>query len=540
MLQFLLSNADAHANAVRPDGVEVSHPPDPWNTDGMATIGSGGTDSGGTSPGKSGGTDAIVVGAGPNGLAAAVTLARAGLSVTVFERNATIGGGARTAELTLPGFLHDVCSAVHPMALASPFFREFGLADRIELVVPEISYAHPLDDAGGRRNAAGIAWHDLARTVDGLGADGKAWGRLLGPLVEHADAVTDFTANQLLRFPLDPIAVTHFGMRVLEQGSPLWGLRFRGDEAPALLSGAMAHAMIRMPRPAGAAAGLLLATQAHTRGWPIPLGGSQTIVEALAQDLLEHGGIIHTGVTVSSLAELPQAKAVLLDVTPRALLELAGDALPAGYARSLRRFRYGNAAAKVDFALSAPVPWANPHLSGAGTVHLGGTRAQIARAEAEVASGRHAEHPYVLVAQPSIADPGRAPAGKQVLWAYSHVPAGSERDPIEDVTREIERFAPGFRDVVLAAASSSAEQLEDYNPNYIGGDIGSGALSVRQMLARPVLSANPWRTPIAGVYLASASTPPGPGVHGLGGWHAARHALAEVFGLPQPSLAVGR
>ena len=507
----------------------------------MVTFDSGATESG--TP------DAIVVGAGPNGLAAAVTLARAGLSVTVFERNATIGGGARTAELTLPGFLHDICSAVHPMALASPFFREFGLADRIALVVPEISYAHPLDDARGRRNAAGIAWHDLARTVDALGVDGKAWDRLLGPLVEHADAVTDFTANQLLRFPRDPLTVARFGARVLEQGSPLWGLRFRGDEAPALLSGAMAHAMTRMPRPAGAAAGLLLATQAHVRGWPIPLGGSQAIVDALAQDFLRHGGVIQTGAMVSSLAELPRARAVLFDVTPRALAELAGDALPAGYARSLRRFRYGNAAAKVDFALDGPVPWANPELAGAGTVHLGGTRAQLARAEADVASGRHAEHPFVLVSQPSVVDPGRAPTGKQVLWAYSHVPAGSKRDPVEDVTREIERFAPGFRDVVLAAlskpatggvaTSGSAGSLESYNPNYVGGDIGSGAVSVRQMLARPVLSTNPWRTPLSGVYLASASTPPGPGVHGLGGWHAATRALAEVFGLPQPSLAVG-
>lgn len=489
---------------------------------------------GGTS---SGAPDAIVVGAGPNGLAAAVTLARAGLSVTVLERNATIGGGARTAEATLPGFLHDVCSAVHPMALASPFFREFGLADRVELVVPEISYAHPLD--GGD---AGIAWHDLARTVDGLGRDGRAWKRLLGPLVEHADAVTAFTADQLLRLPRDPVAVARFGLRVFEQGSPLWNVRFRGDAAPALLSGVMAHAMARMPRPSGAAAGLLLATQAHDRGWPIPLGGSQAIVNALERDLLEHGGVVHTGVTVSSLAELPKTAAVLLDVTPRALTEIAGDALPAGYARSLRRFRYGNAAAKVDFALDGPVPWANPALAAAGTVHLGGTRAQLARAEREVAAGRHAEHPYVLVAQPGVADPGRAPAGKQALWAYSHVPAGSERDPVEDVTREIERFAPGFRDVVLAAVgkpatSTTADSIEGYNPNYIGGDIASGAVSLRQMFARPVLSTNPWRTPLAGVYLASASTPPGPGVHGLGGWHAARHALAEVFGLQSPSLA---
>jgi phytoene dehydrogenase-like protein len=475
--------------------------------------------------------DVTVVGAGPNGLAAAVTMARAGLSVVVLERADTIGGGARTAELTLPGFHHDVCSAVHPMALASPFFREFGLADRIDLVVPEISYGHPLDDG-----SAGIAYRDLARTADGLGRDGKAWASLFAPLVDQIDGVIDFTTNQLLRMPRAPLTAAAFAFRALEQGTPLWNRRFERDEAPAMLTGVMAHSMARMPQLASAGAGLVLAAHAHARGWPIPTGGSQAIVDSLARDLREHGGIIHTGIEVD---ELPGTRAVLLDLTPRALLAMAGDRLPDAYRRALERYRYGNGAAKVDFALSGPVPWRNSALADATTVHLGGTRAQIAEAEAQTSRGEHAANPYVLVSQPSVVDPGRAPAGKQVLWAYSHVPSGSTRDPVEDVTRQIERFAPGFRDVVLASASMSASELEAHNPNYVGGDIGAGAISIRQLLQRPVLSTNPWRTPLAGVYLASAATPPGPAVHGLAGWHAARHALTEVFGLQAPSLAPG-
>jgi phytoene dehydrogenase-like protein len=476
--------------------------------------------------------DVTVVGAGPNGLAAAVTMARAGLSVVVLERADTIGGGARTAELTLPGFRHDVCSAVHPMALASPFFRQFGLADRIELMAPEISYAHPLDDG-----SAGIAYRDLERTADGLGADGKAWRNLFAPLVDQIDGVVDFTTNQLLRMPSAPLTAAAFALRALEQGTPLWNRRFVQDAAPALLTGVMAHSMARMPQLASAGAGLVLAAHAHARGWPIPLGGSQAIVDALARDLSEHGGIIRTGVEVD---ELPESKAVLLDVTPLALVEMAGERLPASYRRALERYRYGNGAAKVDFALSGPVPWRNRELGQAPTVHLGGSRAQIAEAEAQTARGEHAANPYVLVSQPSIVDPSRAPEGKHVLWAYSHVPSGSTRDPVEEVTRQIERFAPGFRDVVLATSSMSASELESYNPNYVGGDIGAGAISIRQLLRRPVLSTNPWRTPLPGVYLASAATPPGPAVHGLSGWHAARHALAEVFGVrAAPSLAPG-
>ena len=469
--------------------------------------------------------DAVVVGAGPNGLAAAVTLARSGLAVHVVERGDTIGGGARTSELTLPGFRHDVCSAVHPMALASRFFREFELARRIELRHPPVAYGHPLDD--GR---AGLAWRDLDRTVDALGRDGPAWRRLMGPLVARADDVAGFTGSNLVGVPAHPVTALRFGLRALEQGSLLWNLRFSEDVAPAMLAGVAAHTILPLPGVAPAGAGLALGTYAHARGWPIPVGGSQAIVDAMAADLVAHGGTITTGVEVADLRELPSARAVLLDVTPRALLRVAGGRMPARYARALQSFRYGNAVAKVDFALSDPVPWRSPELAGAGTVHLGGTRAEIARAERDVARGRHSDAPYVLTAQPSIVDASRAPAGKHVLWAYTHVPLGSNVDQAEALTRQLERFAPGFRDVVLAASSRTAVDIERYDPNYVLGDIAAGAPTIRQLLRRPVLSTDPWSTPMPGVYLASSSTPPGPGVTGLNGWYAALSALRREFG----------
>lgn len=465
--------------------------------------------------------DAAVIGAGPNGLAAAVTFARAGLSVAVFEKAPTVGGGARTAELTLPGFRHDVCSAVHPMALASPFFQRFGLHERIELVVPELSYAHPLDSA-----RAGLAWRDLERTAEGLGRDGRAYSRLLAPLVRQVDAVSQITATSLLRPPRHPIALTRFGLRALEQGGPLWNLRFHGDEAPAMLSGVAAHAILPMPSLATAGVALSLGVHAHARGWPIPVGGSQAIVDALVTDLVGHGGVIHTDFEVASLDQLPTHRVAVFDTSVPAMKRIAG--LPARYAR---RFRFGNAAAKVDFALSGPVPWANEQLREAGTLHLGGTRDEIAASEREVAAGHHPANPYVLVSQPSTFDSTRAPAGKHVLWSYTHVPAGSTMDATEAITAQIERFAPGFRDLILASASSTAADLAAYNPNYVGGDIAAGAAGLDQLLARPVLAADPWRTPLRGVYLASASASPGPGVHGLGGWHAARSALRREFGI---------
>jgi phytoene dehydrogenase-like protein len=477
--------------------------------------------------------DAIVIGSGPNGLAAAVTLARAGLSVRVFEKSSTIGGGARTEQLTLPGFLHDVCSAVHPLALSSAFFRRFELQKRIELVVPEISYAQPLD--GGR---AGVAWRNLDRTVEALGVDGPAWRRLFAPLVSRADEVAQFAGSQLLQLPRHPLTAAILGLRILEQGSIDWSTRFRSDIAPALLTGVFAHGVRPMPTLAAAAAGLVLATAGHARGWPIPVGGSQSIIDALAADLIAHGGQISTDTEITALAELPPSTVVLLDVTPRALSRIAGSRLPDRYRSRLERFRYGNAVAKVDFALSDPVPWSNEQLALAGTVHIGGSRAEMATAEAEVAAGRHPERPYVLASQPTPFDASRAPAGKHVLWAYTHVPAGSRIDRQEAIISSIERFAPGFRDTILASASRTATDIETYNPNYIGGDIASGDVNLVQLIARPVFSPTPWRTPASGVFLCSASTAPGPGVHGLAGYYAAMDALKTHFGVTKaPKLA---
>ncbi|QTX03872.1 phytoene desaturase family protein [Agromyces archimandritae] len=472
--------------------------------------------------------DVTVVGSGPNGLAAAVTAARAGLEVRLIEGAAVPGGGLRTAELTLPGFRHDVCSAVHPAAAASPFFASIGLEDRLEWIVPELSYAHPLP--GG----AGLAWRDLDRTVDGLGRDGRAWRQLIGPLVDRIAGVVDFTGHQLLRWPADPVAAFRFAVRVLDQGTrPLWNADFRGETAPALFTGVVAHAAGRMPNLASAGAGLLLAAHAHAGGWPVPAGGSQAIADALLADFAEHGGTVETGRFAASIAELEPSRAILLDTSPEFLRTAE---LPAGYARALGRYCYGSGVAKVDLAVGGPIPWADAAVGLAPTVHLGGTRAEIAAAENEVARGRMPERPYILLAQPGVVDPSRAPAPAQTVWAYLHVPAGSTRHATELVVREIERHAPGFRDTVLASASTSAAGLADYNPNYPGGDIYTGALTLRQMLKRPVVSPAPWRTPLPGVYLCSSATPPGPAVHGMNGWFAARLALADRFGIELPPL----
>lgn len=469
--------------------------------------------------------DVVVVGAGPNGLAAAVTLARAGLRVRVYERADQAGGGAATRELTIPGFRHDVCSAVHPLAFESRFFREFGLRERVEFAVPELSFAHPLD--GGR---AGLAYRDLDRTREGLGRDGIAYDRLMRPLVEHATEVADFTGSSLLRIPRDPATAVSFGLRALEQGTAAWQFRFREEVAPALLTGVAAHTILSQPSIAAAGAGLALGAYAHARGWPIPIGGSQAVVDAMVADLRAHGGEVELDHPILSLGQLPRARVTMLDVTPRALLRMAGEALPRRYAHALGRFRYGGAVAKVDFALSAPVPWTNTEVRQAGTIHVGGTRAEVADAENEVNRGRLPERPYVLVSQPSTFDATRAPAGQHTLWTYTHVPSGSSADRAEAVIRQIERFAPGFRDTILATSSRSAVDVEHHNPNYPGGDIAAGAPTLWQMVRRPVLSTDPWRTPLPGVYLASASVPPGPGVHGLAGWYAALSAMRHEFG----------
>ena len=469
---------------------------------------------------------ATVIGSGPNGLVAAVALARAGYAVEVLEAADSVGGGVRTEPGALPGFVWDVCSAVHPAALASPFFRAFGLAERIDWIVPEISYAHPLDD--GR---AAIAWHDLERTADALGPDGSAWRALLRPLVRRIEGVVDFTGGALLRVPSDPIAAVRFGLRMLEQGTPLARATLRTEPGAALLSGVLAHANAPLPSLSGAAAGLLLAAHGHAAGWAFPRGGSQRIADALVADLEAHGGLVRTGEHVQDLAALDwgdpaRGDLLLLNSSPR--LALTHPGIPSGYARALRAYRYGPAAAKVDFALDGPVPWASELVAQSPTVHLGGTREEVWAGENAVARGTVSDHPYVLAVQPSVLDGTRAPEGQAVLWAYIHVPSGSELDATELVTRQVERFAPGFRERILASRSVPASGREMLNASEIGGDIFGGSFTIRQAFRRPVLSSAPWRTPMPGVYLASASTPPGPGVSGMAGWHAARTALRDA------------
>lgn len=469
---------------------------------------------------------ATIIGSGPNGLAAAVSLARAGYEVRVLEAADSIGGSVRTTESTLPGFLHDVGSAVHPNAFASPFFRAFNLPERVDWITPEISYAHPLD--GGR---AGIAWHDIERTAAELGVDRKAWLALLRPLSTHIDGVVDFTGNQMLRVPHEPLTAIRFALRMLDQGTPLARRSFRTDEAAALMSGVLAHANTPLPSLAGAAAGLLLAAQAHAAGWMYPRGGAQRIPDAMVADLEAHGGNVETGVHVTDLGTLDWGDAnrgdlLLLNTSPR--LALSHPDVPTGFARAVRGYGYGPAAAKVDFALDGPIPWSNPEVALSPTVHVGGTQAEVWASENAVARGRVSDRPYVLTVQPSVFDDTRAPEGKAVLWAYIHVPQGSDLDATELITRQVERFAPGFRDRVLAHHSVPASAREAINPASIGGDILGGAFTIPQAVRRPVLSTAPWRTPMRGVYLASASTPPGPGVNGMAGWHAARTALQDA------------
>jgi len=468
--------------------------------------------------------DVVVVGAGPNGLAAALTCAKAGRSVLVLEGHDTIGGGARTAELTLPGFAHDVCSAIHPLAAVSPFFAHAGLeAHGLELLHPPIALVHPLD--GGR---AGVLHRDLAQTVDGLGVDGRAWDRLVGWVSRRWDAVAESTLGPLVRIPRHPLALVGFGLRGLAPAT-LAARLFRTDEARGILGGCAAHSLLPLSRPLTTSMALALLGSAHVAGWPVPRGGSQAIVDAMAKQLLELGGQIETGHTVRSLADVPESSAVLFDVTPRQLLAICGDALPAAYRRRLGRFRYGPGVFKVDYALSEPVPWTNPAGREAGTLHLGGTIEEIAAGEADVTRGRHPDRPFMLVGQQSLADPTRAPAGQHTLWTYCHVPNGSDVDMTDAMERQIERFAPGFRDVVLARHTMGNAAYEAYNPNFVGGDIAGGSHGGLQLVMRPRPGLHPYRTPNPRLFLCSASTPPGGGVHGMCGMHAAEAALRGVL-----------
>src|ERR1700722_9790810 len=480
--------------------------------------------------------DAVVVGSGPNGLAAAVTMAAAGLRVQVIEGAPTIGGGCRTEELTLPGFWHDVCSAEHPLAVASPFFQRFDLAARgVALARPEVEFAHPLD--GGR---AAIVSRSVTETASRLGADGPAYQRLLGPVADHMDEICQAILAPLRRPPAHPLVLAGYGRHAVLPADTVVR-RWHTQEARAIMAGAAAHSMMPLTAVPTAGIGLMLTGLAHAVGWPVVAGGSARITDALADALIGAGGRIQTGRWVRSLSELPSASTVLLDVSPRTLALLAGDRLPVRYRSALRRFQYGPGVCKVDFALSGPVPWTNQDCRRAGTLHLGGPFEQVAAAEAEVAAGKHPQDPYVLVAHPGVADPPRAPAGRQTLWTYCHVPSGSDVDMTSRIEAQIERFAPGFRDLVLARSVRTAAGEEAYNPNYVGGDIGVGMQTLWQTVFRPTIQWNPYRTPIPGVYLCSSATPPVPGVHGRCGELAALAVLRDMFGIREvPDISPAR
>ncbi len=478
--------------------------------------------------------DAVVIGSGPGGLAGAVTLARAGLDVLVLEAQPTIGGGARTLDLGLaPGMRHDLCSAVHPLAIGSPFFRAFDLPARgVELAVPEIAYAQPFE-----QRDAGIAYQDLDRTAAELGADGPAWRSLLGPLVEQIDAVIALALGDHRTVPPEVLrpggarAAAAFGAAVLEQGTRAWDRRFSDQVAPALLTGVAAHTISPLPSLAAAGTALLLGALAHGVGWVIPVGGSQAITDALTDDLRAHGGEIRTAEPVTTWRQLPRARAYLVDTTPRGLVDIWGERMAPGHRAWFERFRYGNAAAKVDFVLSGPVPWRDARVGRAATVHVGGSRAEMAAAENAVHAGRHADRPLTLVSDPTVADPSRGTGDLRPLWTYTHVPAGSDVDVTETVTGQIERFAPGFRDVVVASRCIPARRMPEHNANYVGGDIAGGAVTMWRMAAGPRAGWHVYDGGIPGVYLCSQSVPPGPGVHGMTGWFAARRALRDRFGI---------
>jgi phytoene dehydrogenase-like protein len=465
--------------------------------------------------------DAIVVGSGPNGLAAAITLARAGRSVRVYEAAPTPGGGTRTAELTLPGFRHDVCSTILPLSIASPFFKTVDLASHgVELVHPDAPVAHPLD--GGR---AVVLERSVAATGDGLGGeDGRAWQRLFGPLVRDATVLGEEILRPVLHLPRHPLALARFGLPALRSARGLARARFRDEAARGLFGGISAHSMLRLDRPLSASFGLVLATYAHAVGWPMVRGGAGAIADALVAELTASGGEIVLGHRVASLTDLPSARAVLLDVTPRQLARIAGVRLSPGVRRHAERFRYGSGVFKVDWALDGAVPWTADGPRRAATVHLGGTLDEITAAEAEVAAGRHPDRPFVLFVQYAPWDTMRAPAGKTTAWAYCHVPAGSDVDMTERIEAQVERFAPGFRDRILARASHGPAAMEAYDENYVGGDINGGIQDIRQLIFRPWAAFDPYRVG-EGLYLCSSSTPPGGGVHGMSGMLAARSAL---------------
>jgi phytoene dehydrogenase-like protein len=467
--------------------------------------------------------DAAVVGSGPNGLSAALVLARAGLRVEIFEAASSAGGGCRTEELTLPGFRHDVCSTIQSMLSLSPFFGELDLGARgVRLRVPDVAFAHPLD--GGRVAAL---QGSVGETAHGLGADGSAYEKLLGPLIAQASNTVPSILGPILSVPSHPLAMAHFGLVGLSSASHLVK-RFESEEAKALLGGVSAHAMLPLTSPLTSAFGLFLTMSAHLGGWPVVEGGSAVLVDALLGELHDAGVVVHLDRAITSARDLPDARATLFDTSPQTLVEVMGERISARYRRDVSRFRSGSGVCKVDWALDGPVPWLADECRRAATVHLGGTFDEVAKAEAEVAAGQHPERPYCIAVQSSIVDPTRAPSGKQTLWAYCHVPNGSDVDMTSRIENQIERFAPGFKDLILARSTMTAMDEQRHNANYRGGDINGGAGTLRQTIFRPSLRWNPYRTGSPGLYLCSASTPPGGGVHGMCGVGAAHAALRDL------------
>lgn len=469
------------------------------------------------------GFDAVVVGAGPNGLMGAVTLARAGLRVLLVEAADELGGGLRSGALTgVDGFTHDLCATVMPLARASAAFRDLDL--EVEWAFPAVQAAHPMDGQD-----AVLVHRDVARTAAGLGSrrDAAAWRHCVGATAGGGFSLIDSLLAPLSP-PRAPLRTARYGALGVLPATVLARGLFGGERGRAVLAGMAAHSMVDLRRPITGGYGLLLAALAHKVGWPVVRGGSARLAGALAAALTQAGGVAETGHQVRDLADVPKAPVILLDLTPRQVARVCGDRLPAGYARRLRGFRYGPGVFKLDWALSGPVPWRDPAVADAATVHLGGTLDEIAAGEAAVAAGRHPERPYVLAVQPCAADPTRAPAGGHVLWAYCHVPNGSTADMTAAIEDQVERFAPGFRDLIIARAAHDTAAMERHNPNLVGGDIAGGYSGLSQFVRRPALSPHPWRTPLPGVYLCSASTPPGAGVHGMGGYQAARLALADL------------
>lgn len=467
--------------------------------------------------------DAIIVGSGPNGLAAAITLQKAGLSVLVVEGKDSIGGGMRTLELTLPGFKHDVCSAIHPMAVGSPFFANIPLHEHgLEFIHAPLAAAHPLDNG-----ETAILSKSIKETATSLGIDHDAYLSLIEPLVESWPKIAADVMSPL-HFPKHPLLMAQFGLNAMKSAS--WvANRFVTEKAKGLWAGMAAHSIQPLTNYSTAAIGMVLSAVGHVHGWPIPKGGSQSIADALASYFVSLGGKIETGFMIQSLNQLPSSNAVLFDVTPKQLLRIAGDRFSPIYKWQLERYRYGMGVFKIDWALSDPIPFTSPECRMAGTVHLGNTFSEIAAGEQLSSSGGHPEKPFVLLAQQSLFDSTRAPEGKQTAWAYCHVPNGSTVDMTKAIENQVERFAPGFKDLIIARNVMNSMQMEAYNPNYIGGDINGGIIDIGQLFTRPALRSSPYRTSAKGIYICSSSTPPGGGVHGMCGFHAAATALNDVF-----------